>query len=145
MRVEVARIAAGLLRQRRGEFMRDATLPLSVRGMINVHLEKPWIPGFWSVALRAARPGSAKLLDFPIGLAADGTSWFFPSRQWWLWHSAIGHPDEGCDAAAHRKYLSSEDPEHLFDYAAVLTDGTLKILTSSDFEVESSWWKRAFG
>jgi hypothetical protein len=145
MRIEVARIAAGLLQQRRGEFMHDVSLPLSVRGMISVHLETAWIPGFWSVAIRATKPNSEGYLDFPIGFAEDGTSWFFPSRQWWLWHSALGHSDEGCDAAVHMKYLSSEGKEHGFDYAAVLTDGSLKILTRADFEEECAWWKLAFG
>ena len=62
MRIEVARIAAGLLLQRRGEFMRDVSLPLSVRGMINVHLETAWIPGFWSVAIRATKPNFGRYL-----------------------------------------------------------------------------------
>jgi hypothetical protein len=73
MRIEAARIAAGLLQQRRGEFM--SAVSLSVRGTISSHLKKS--PGF-----RATKPGSERYLDFRIGFAEDGTSWYFPSRQW---------------------------------------------------------------
>ena len=132
MRIEVARVAAALLQQRRGEFMRDVSLPLSVRGMISVHLESAWIPGFWSVAIRAVKPSSERYLDFPIGFAEDGTSWYFPSRQWWLAHAQASHPPDGsgCDAEVHTKFLSGEGGVHEFDYAAVLVDGGLKVLAA---------------
>lgn len=146
MRIEIARIAVSLLQQRRGELMRDASLPLSVRSMLNVHLEKPWIPGFWSVAIRAPKPGSAGYFDFPVGLAEDGTSWFFPARAWWLAHAQASHPPDGsgCDAEVHTKFLSSEGSIHEFDYATIFGDGTLKILGSADFAEECFFWKHAF-
>lgn len=146
MRIEVAQIASGLLQQRRGELMRDGSLPLPVRRMINVHLEKPWIPGFWTVALRAVKPGSERYLDFPIGVSEDGTPWYFPSRLWWLAHAQASHPPDGsgCDAEVHAKFLSQEGTVHEFDYAAVLGDGTLKILGSADFSMECFFWHRAF-
>jgi hypothetical protein len=146
MRIEVARIAAGLLQQRRGSFLRDETLPLPVRGMISVHLDTAWIPGFWSVAIRAAKPGNERFFDFPIGFAEDGTSWYFPARQWWLAHAQLQHPPNGsgCDTDAHIKYLSAEGTAHEFDYAAVLEDGTLKILEASDFKLECFCWQHAF-
>lgn len=146
MRIEIARIAAGLLQQRREEFLHDVKIPLSVRGMINVHLEKPWINGFWSVAIRAPKPGSERYFDFPIGLAEDSTSWFFPSRQWWIAHAHASHPPDGsgCDVDVHTDFLSSEGKTHEFDYATVLTDGTMKILGRVDFAQECYFWQRAF-
>lgn len=115
--------------------------------MINVHLTKPWIPDFWSVAIRASKPGSNGYVDFPIGFAEDGTSWFFPSRAWWLAHAQASHPPigEGCDAEAHTKFLSSEGSVHEFDYATVSADGQLRILGRVDFVLECSFWTRAFG
>lgn len=147
MRIEIARVASSLLQQRRDEFLHDASLPLSVRGMINVHLEKPWIPDFWSVAIRAPKPGSESYFDFPIGFAEDGTSWFFPSRQWWIAHAQASHPPAGmgCDADVHTKFLSAEGSAHEFDYATVLAGGQLNILGRADFVLECTFWTRAFG
>lgn len=146
MRIEIAKIAARLLQQRRGAIMHDETLPLSVRGMINVHLEKPWIPEFWSAAIRAPKLGSERYFDFPIGFAEDGTSWFFPSRLWWLAHAQASHPPDGsgCSVEIHTKFLSSEGAVHEFDYATVLKDGTLKILGAADFARECFFWQHAF-
>jgi len=147
MRIEIAQIATSLLRQRRDEFLHDVSLPLSVRGMINVHLEKPWIPDFWSVAIRAPKSGSQSYFDFPIGYAEDGTSWFFPSRQWWVAHAQASHPPAGtgCDVDVHTKFLSSEGSVHEFDYATVLAGGRLVVLGRADFVEECAWWTRAFG
>ena len=145
MRIQIAKVASKILQQRRLAFVNDASLPLSVRGMINVHLDKPWIPNFWSVAIRAPKPGSEAYFDFPIGYAEDGTSWFFPSRQWWLAHAQMSHPDGACDSEIHTKFLSSEGAVHEFDYASILLDETLKILSRADFVEECAWWERAFG
>ncbi|HSX22189.1 MAG TPA: hypothetical protein VLE97_05380 [Gaiellaceae bacterium] len=147
MRIEIARIAASLLQQHRQALLHDASLPLSVRGCISVHAEKPWIPNFWSVAIRTTKPGSESYLDFPIGLAEDSTSWFFPSRQWWLAHAQASHPPDGtsCDVDVHTKFLSIEGSVHEFDYATILTDGTMKILGRVDFAQECYFWQQAFG
>jgi hypothetical protein len=147
MRIEIARGAPNLLQQRRDEFLHDSTLPLSVRGMINVHLEGGWIPNFWTVAIRATRVGSEGFLDFPIGCAADGRPWFFPSRQWWLAHAQASHPPagRGCAVDVHTKFLSSEGSVHEFDYASVIIGGTLDVLGRAAFMEECSWWTRAFG
>ena len=147
MRIEIARIASGLLQQRREELMHDLSLPLSVRGMISVHLDSAWIANFWAVAIRAVRPGSESYLDFPIGFAEDNTSWFFPSRQWWLAHAQSSHSPSGagCDADVHTKFLSSEGTVHEFDYASVFLDGRLTILGRAEFVEECSFWKMAFG
>jgi len=146
MRIQIAQIAASMLLRRRDALVLDASLPASVRGMINVHLEKPWIANFWTVAIRARKPGGGGYLDFPIGYAEDGTSWFFPSRQWWIAHAHASHPPDGtgCDADAHAKFLSDGGPEHEFDYGAILRDGTIRILGRVDFVEECSWWRRAF-
>lgn len=147
MRIQIAKVAASILQQRRDEFLHDASLPLSVRGMINVHLEKPWIPNFWTVGIRAPKPGSESYFDFPIGFAEDGTSWFFPSRQWWIAHAHASHPPDGtgCDSDVHTKFLSADGDVHEFDYAAILTDGTIVVLGRGDFVEECAWWLRAFG
>lgn len=147
MRIEIARIATSLLQQRRQALLHDASLPLSVRGCLSVHLEKPWIPNFWSVAIRAPKPGSESYFDFPIGLAEDNSSWFFPSRKWWLAHAQASHPPDGtgCDVDVHTDFLSSEGKTHEFDYATILLDGTMKILGRVDFVQECYFWQCAFG
>jgi len=147
MRIQIAKIAPGILKQRRAEFMRDASLPLSVRRMINVHLDGAWIANFWTVAIRAPKPGSEGYLDFPIGLAEDSTVWFFPSRQWWIAHAHASHPPDGtgCDPDVHTKFLSSEGDVHEFDYAAISQDGTIVVRGRADFVEEGAWWTRAFG
>lgn len=147
MRIQVAQIASSILAQRRGEFLHDVSLPLSVRGMINVHLEAAWIPNFWTVAIRAPKPGSESYFDFPLGYAEDGTSWFFPSRQWWIAHAHASHPPDGtgCDADVHTKFLSSEGEVHEFDYASILNDGTIVVRGRLDFVEECGFWRRAFG
>jgi hypothetical protein len=183
MHIQISRIAPTLLSQRREELLHDASLPLTVRGCINVHAEKSWIPNFWAVAIRAAKPGSESIpsptrdqstrpptrdqstrpptrdqstrpptrdqsfFDFPIGYADDSTLWYFPSRQWWIAHANVSHPPsgEGCDVDVHTKFLSREGSVYEFDYATILTDGTLHILRRSDFVVECDFWQRAFG
>lgn len=147
MRIQIVQGVSSLLSQRREALMHDASLPLSVRGSVNVHFEKPWISNFWSVAIRAPKLGSESYFDFPIGYTSDGLPWFFPSRQWWIAHAKASHPPNGrgCDVAVHTKFLSSEGSVHEFDYATVLRDGTMHILGRSDFAEECSWWKRAFG
>lgn len=147
MRIQIAQGAPSLLTRRREELMHDASLPLSVRGSASVHFEKPWIPNFWTVAIRSPKPGSESYFDFPIGYAADGTPWFFPSRQWWIAHAKASHPPDGmgCDVDVHTKFLSREGSVHEFDYATVLRDGTMLILGRADFVEECAWWKRAFG
>lgn len=115
--------------------------------MINVHLEKPWISGFWSVAIRSPKAGSEAYFDFPVGLAEDNSAWFFPSRQWWIAHAQASHPPDGtgCDVDVHTKFLSSEGAVHEFDYATVFADGTLKVLGRLDFAQECFFWQHAFG
>jgi hypothetical protein len=147
MRIQVAKVASNILQQRRLSLMNDASLPSSVRGMIGVHIDAAWIPNFWSVAIRAPKPGSEVYFDFFVGYAEDGTSWFFPSRQWWIAHAQSSHfpTGKGCDADIHTDFLSSEGKTHEFDYATVFLDGTIKILGRLDFVEECSWWMRAFG
>jgi hypothetical protein len=147
MRIQIAQIASGLLQQRRAAFLHDLSLPSSVRSMINVHMDKPWVANFWSVAIRATRLGSESYFDFPIGFAEDGTPWFFPARQWWVAHAQASHPPvgRGCDVEVHTKFLTREGLGHEFDYATVSLDGQLTILGRADFVEECAWWTRAFG
>ena len=156
MRIQTVQLASHLLRHRNEEFLHDSSIPLTVRGMVNVHMTKPWIPNFWTVAIRSPKPGGEStppptrdqsFFDFPIGYADDGTPWFFPSRDWWIAHAKASHPIDGmgCDVDVHTKFLSSEGSVHEFDYATVLTDGTMQILGRADFVDECRWWSRAFG
>jgi hypothetical protein len=158
MRIQVAQVARRILSQRRDAFLHDMSLPGPVRGMISVHLDGGWIPNFWTLAIRAPKlspsstsgqraPSVRGYFDFPIGLAEDGTSWFFPSRQWWIAHAHASHPPDGtgCEADVHTKFLSSEGDVHEFDYATVFQDGTLKILGRADFVQECFFWQHAFG
>jgi hypothetical protein len=147
MRIQITQIAPTLLLQRREELLHDVSLPLTVRGSINVHMEKPWILNFWSVTIRAPKPGSESFFDFPIGYADDGMPWFFPSRQWWITHAKASHSPDGmgCDVDVHTKFLSSEGSVHEFDYATILHDGTMQVLGRADFTDECTWWSCAFG
>lgn len=147
MRIQIAAFAPELVQRRQDAFLHDTSLPLSVRGCINVHLTKPWIPSFWSVAIRAPKPGSESFLDVPIGVTEDGAPWFFPSQKWWLAHCTVSHPESGrnCDVDVHTKFLSREGAVHEFDYATVSLDGTLRVLGKVDFEEECRFWTMAFG
>ncbi len=146
MRIEIEPNASAYLQQRAQELLEDRSLPLSVRRMIAVHLAKPWISGFWSVAIRyPSGNGDPSMLDFPIG-RTNGSIWYFPSRSWWLAHGNASHPPAGagCDAMVHTDFLSKEGATHEFDYATICQDGTLKILGPRDFSEECALWKRAF-
>lgn len=149
MKITVAKNAQALLRQRHEKLLNDTRLPPSVRQMISCHMGKPWISGFWSVAIRPTGSGSKSYLDFRIGETggAEGDAWYFPSRKWWIAHAKASHPPDGagCDVDVHTKFLSSEGSVHEFDYATILLDGTMQILGRSDFAEECSWWTRAFG
>lgn len=156
MRIQIAQIAPPLLSARSEAFLHDSSILLTVRGTVNVHMTKPWIPKFLSVAIRVPKPGgdrtpsptrNQRFFDFPIGYAEDGTPWYFPSREWWIAHAKASHPPDGtgCDVDVHTKFLSSEGSVHEFDYATIFSDGTMQILGRGDFVDECLWWSRAFG
>lgn len=147
MRIDLARHASHHVQQRRIDLLHDRSLPLSVRGCINVHLEKPWIPNFWSVAIRAPKPGSESFFDVQIGTAEDGMPWFFPSKEWWAAHANVSHRSAGmgCDIDVHTNFLSREGKVYEFDYATIYLDGTLKVLGRVDFTEECEFWQLAFG
>lgn len=64
MRIQIAQIAAELLQDRKHRFLVDASLPASVRSMISVHLAKPWIQNFWTVAIRSQRKDRGSVFRF---------------------------------------------------------------------------------
>jgi len=142
MRITIAKSAKKLLGQRHDKLLNDTKLDLSVRQMISAHMAKPWIPNFWSVALRPTGSGSKSYLDFPIG-RTDESTWYFPSKKWWLAHAKASHPPkgDGCDVAVHVDFLTSEGSTHEFDYATITTAGRLTILDPDDFEKECRWWR----
>ncbi len=146
MYVEIAPDAADLLRRRREELLHDRTLAAIVRRMVDTHMIKPWIVNFWSVAIRSPGGGDGQgYFDFPIA-RAEGTPWFFPSRQWWVAHAHASHPPDGsgCDVDVHAKFLSCEGSVHEFDYATILLDGWMTVLDRGDFVDECRWWRRFF-
>jgi hypothetical protein len=142
MRIAITKNAKTLFWLRHEKLLNDTKLPLSVRQMISVHMAKPWIPDFWSVAIRPTGSGSKSYLDFEIG-RADETPWYFPSRKWWLAHAKASHPPEGkgCDVAVHVDFLTSEGKTHEFDYATITTDDRLTILHHDAFKKECRWWR----
>jgi hypothetical protein len=147
MRIQIAAFAPELVQRRQEAFLHDTSMARSVRSCINVHLTKFWIPGFWTVALHAQKPGSESFLDVPIGVSEDGTPWFFPSQSWWIAHANVSHSESGlgCDADVHTKFLSREGAVHEFDYATVTRDNTIHVLGRADFQTERDFWHRAFG
>jgi hypothetical protein len=147
MRIQIAAFAPELIQRRQDAFLNDTSMSRSVRGCLNVHLTKAWIPGFWTVAIHAPKPGSESFLDVPIGVSEDGTPWFFPSQQWWLAHCTVSHPEsgKGCDVDVHAKFLSRGGAAYEFDYATVSLDGSISVLGRADFQTECDFWRRAFG
>jgi len=139
LRIQIAQIAAELLQDRKHRFLVDASLPASVRSMISVHLAKPWIQNFWTVAIRSQRKDRDRYFDFPIGFAEDGTSWFFPSRLWWLTHAQVAHPPAGVGVDVEGHTLAQG-----IDYAAVLSNGRLDVAARDHFVEECRWWSFAF-
>lgn len=123
----------------------DPSLPAATRRMIQLHLSKPWVPGFFAVAIRPVERGLEEYLGFPI-VRALGTDWYFPSRVWWLAHARTSHgPDgSGCNPDVHTRFLSAEGTDHEFDYANILRNGSLVILDRRAFEQECAYWQRAF-
>lgn len=143
MRITLVPNVRALLDKRHDVLLNDRSIPLPARHMISVHMSKPWIRGFWFVAIRPTGTESKSYLGFKVG-TADGTAWYFPSKKWWIAHAHASHPPDGsgCDVAVHTDFLTSEGSTHEFDYATVSTDGQLKILHRGDFEKECSWWDR---
>lgn len=141
MRFTETRTAQNLLHRRHEQLLNDRKLPTSARQMISAHMAKPWIRNFWSVAIRPTGSGSKSYLDFTLG-HADGKTWYFPSKKWWLAHAHASHPPDGtgCDASVHVDFLTREGSTHEFDYATISRDGNLKILHPADFEEECEWW-----
>ncbi len=143
---EIVRSAVGLLAERQDAFLHDRSLPLPVRGALNVHMTKPWIPDFWAVAIKSPHEGGDQsYFDFPIA-RVNGDLWFFPSKKWWVAHATASHPPDGsgCDVEVHTKFLSKEGSVHEFDYATIFLDGRMSILGRRDFAEECAWWRRAF-
>ena len=144
--VEIVPGASALIRQLYEQLAADRSLSLSVRGMIDVHMVKPWIDGFWSSAIRPAKPTTDPKFFGPAIAQDAGGPWFFPSRTWWVAHARTSHPPlgAGCDAAAHTDFLSADGSVHEFDYATILTNGCAKVLGRMDFDVECDWWGKTF-
>lgn len=116
----------------------------SMRAMVRLHLRKPWIPHYHSIAIMPIKDGLKEYLGKEV-FEWHGATFFFPSMKWWRSHGERSHePDgEGCDVAMHAAYLTPEGSDAEFAYAAVLNDGTLRILVKKDFEEECRFWELA--
>jgi len=116
----------------------------SMRAMVRLHLRKPWIPHYHSIAITPIKDGLKEYLGKEV-FEWQGATFFFPSMKWWRSHGERSHePDgEGCDVAMHAAYLTPEGSDAEFAYAAVLNDGTLRILVKKDFEEECRFWELA--
>jgi len=116
----------------------------SMRTMVRLHLRKPWIPGYHSIAIMPLKPGLEAYLGRQV-FEWQGATFHFPSMKWWRSHGERSHePDgEGCDVDAHQAYLTPEGAGAEFAYAAVLRGGSLRILGKGDFEEECRFWEVA--
>jgi len=116
----------------------------SMRAMVRLHLRKPWIPHYHSIAIMPLKEGLKDYLGKEV-FEWQGASFFFPSMKWWRSHGERSHEPngEGCDIRVHEAYLTPEGADAEFAYAAVLRDGDLRILGKTDFVEECRFWEAA--
>lgn len=127
----------------------SSPLPDDTKKSIYLHLTKPWIPDFRTIAL-APNPGKDGMEQwFHAELFKDDKdrSWYFPSAKWFIVHANTSHAPEGtgCSPEKHIHFLSREGQGWEFDYANVLTDGSAKLMKPDDFYQECIWWRKNFG
>lgn len=123
------------------EVSRDRSLPQSVKTMVYLHLQKPWVPNFLAVAVAPLKPGLERFLKVEA-FNHGGLTYRYPSREWWLAHARSSHPPDGagCDAQAHADFLTAGGANAEFSYANVLKSGEVVVLGPPDFEEECAFW-----
>jgi hypothetical protein len=128
------------------ERLLEGGLPDSARKMVRLHLKKPWVPNFLSVAIAPAKPGLEDYLGPVIVRRVEGRDWHFPSAKWWVSHSQRSHPPDGsgCDPEAHARFLAADAKDPEFLYANVLQSGNIVVLNRADFLAECDWWGKNF-
>ena len=112
--------------------------------MVFLHLKKPWIAHYLSLAISPLKEGLEAYLGDRV-FEWQGAQFFFPSDQWWKSHGERSHEPfgEGCIEGIHTEYLTPEGASAEFAYAAVLRDGSIRILTAADFAEECTFWEVA--
>lgn len=120
---------------------RDPAIPQSVKTMIYLHLQKPWVPNFLAVIIAPMNQGLDAYLGRPV-LERSGLTFYYPSLEWWFAHARTSHPPEGegCDAQAHQDFLTQTGASAEFVYANVLKSGDIEILERPDFDAECAFW-----
>lgn len=120
----------------------DASMPESMKMMVFLHLKKPWIAQYLSLAIAPLKPeGLEAYLADPV-FEYKGKQFYFPSDRWWKSHGERSHEPmgEGCVEELHVEYLTKDGKSAEFLYAAILRDGSVKILEAKDFEEECRYW-----
>lgn len=122
---------------------KDKELSESMKAMIAVHLSKPWIPGYLSLAISPLKEGLDEYHG-PLVFERQGAPFFFPGDRWWLAHGE-SHPPEGmgCDIKRHVDFLTPEGKSAEWAYAAINRGGSIRILSEADFQEECSFWEVA--
>ncbi len=119
----------------------DPSMPESMKMMVFLHLKKPWIAHYLSLAIAPLKEGLEDYLADPV-FEYKGKEFYFPSDRWWKSHGERSHEPmgEGCIKELHVEYLTKGGKSAEFDYAAVLRDGSVRILTAQDFDEECRFW-----
>jgi hypothetical protein len=124
----------------------DPGIPQTMKLMVYLHITKPWIPDYLSLAISPLREGLGEYLGRPVFHWA-GMTFYYPSARWWQSHGERSHPPQGagCDAGVHEQFLTAEGPDGEFVYAAVLKSGDIKVLDRGDFDAECAFWASGKG
>ena len=110
---------------------------------IALHKEKPWIPNFRRVLVQPQREVDQAWLGEKVRFGAE--TWYVPTRAFWEVHCRASHDGgPGCDAAKHTAFLALNAPNPEFLYAHQFRDGSLRVLSSQDFDRECRWWADHF-
>lgn len=118
----------------------DSRAAQPMKLMIYLHLTKPWIPGYLSLAISPLKDGLSGYLQAPV-FSWNGMTFYFPSARWWQAHSDSHSPaGAGCDVDRHDAFLTRGGSDAEFVYAAVLKNGDIRILERPDFEEECAFW-----
>lgn len=115
-----------------------------VKGMLWLHLFKPWVPGFRAVLISPLRSGLEKHLAAHAG-GWQGRTLYVPSAEFWMAHARSSHESgQGCDAGAHIAFLTAEGSSAEFLYFNLHADNSIHLLGPGDFEEECRYWESVF-
>lgn len=129
-----------------GTISKDPATPQSVKTMVYLHLQKPWVPDFLAVAISPLNLGLDRYLGDAV-FEYIGLTFYYPSIDWWFAHARTSHPPDGagCNAQAHADFLTAGGANAEFMYANVSKSGAVKVLDRSDFEEECAFWASGTG